>query len=132
MLFRSGHGDRPAVGKTGDPTRARASAPERVGATSWTAACQASLSFTVSWSLLKLMSIESVIPCNHLILAHSLLLLPSVFPSIGVFSSELALLILWPNYLSLTSFPTGKLGATGKEGFPIFNGTMATRIGHCQ
>ena len=54
----------------------------------WTAACQASLSFTVSWSLLKLMSIESVMPSNHLILYRPLLLLPSIFPSIRVFSSE--------------------------------------------
>ena len=60
-------------------------------ATSWTAARQTSLSFTISQSLLKLMSIESVMPCNHLILCHPLLLLPSVFPSIRVFSSELAL-----------------------------------------
>ena len=57
--------------------------------TSWTAACQASLSFTISWSLLKLMSVESVMPSNHLILCHPLLL-PSIFPRIGVFSKELA------------------------------------------
>ncbi|XDC51342.1 hypothetical protein R6Z07M_002524 [Ovis aries] len=56
--------------------------------TSWTAACQASLSITNSWSLLKLMSIESVMPSNHLILCHSLLLLPSIFPSIRVFSKS--------------------------------------------
>ena len=55
-------------------------------ATPWTAACQASLSFTNSWSLLKLMSIESVMPSNHLIFCHPLLLLPSIFPSIMVFS----------------------------------------------
>ena len=67
-----------------------------VFATSWTAARQASLSFTVSWSLLKLMSIESVMPSNHLILYCPLLLLPSVFPSIKVFSSESALCIRWP------------------------------------
>ena len=53
--------------------------------TAWTAACQASLSFTTSWNLLKLMSIESVMPSNHLILCHSLLLLPSIFPNIRVF-----------------------------------------------
>ena len=57
----------------------------------WTAAHQASLSFTISWSLLKLMSIESVMPSNHLILCHPLLLLPSIFPSIRVFSNESAL-----------------------------------------
>ena len=66
--------------------------------TPWTAACQASLSFTISWSLLKLMSIESVMPSNHLILCHPLLLLPSIFPSIRVFSNESALLISWPKY----------------------------------
>ena len=54
----------------------------------WTATRQASLSFTISWSLLKLMSIESVIPSNHLILCHPLLLLPSIFPRIRVFSNE--------------------------------------------
>ena len=67
-------------------------------ATSWTAACQASLSFTISRSLLKLMSIESVMPSTHLILCHPFVLLPSIFPSIKVFSSELALPIRWPKY----------------------------------
>ena len=57
----------------------------------WTAAHQAYLSFTISWSLLKLMSIESVMPSNHLVLCHPLLLLPSIFPSIRVFSNESAL-----------------------------------------
>ena len=61
-----------------------------------TAARQASLSFTVSWSFLKLRSTESVMPSNHLILCHSLLLLPSIFPSIRVFSSETVLHIRWP------------------------------------
>ena len=65
-----------------------------------TAAHQASLSFTISCSLLKLMSIESVIPSNHLILCHLLLLLPSIFPSIKVFSNESALRIRWPKYWS--------------------------------
>ena len=60
---------------------------------------QASLSFTISQSLLKLMSIESVMPCNHLILCHPLLLL-SIFSRIGIFSSELALCIRWPKYWS--------------------------------
>ena len=63
-------------------------------ATPWTAACQASLSFTISWSLLKLMSIESVMPSNHLILFRPLLL-PSILPSIRVFSNELAFCIRW-------------------------------------
>ena len=65
-------------------------------ATPWTVAHQASLSFTISWSLLKLMSIESVMPSNHLILCHPLLLLPSIFPNIRVFSNELTLHIRWP------------------------------------
>ena len=70
----------------------------RVGlfATPWTAAHQASLCFTISWSLCKLMSIESEMPSNYLILCR-LLLLPSIFPSIGVFSNESALRIRWPN-----------------------------------
>ena len=66
----------------------------------WTAARQASLSITNSRSLLKLMSIESVMPSNHLILCRPLLLLPSIFPSIRVFSNESALRIRWPEYWS--------------------------------
>ena len=61
----------------------------------WTAALKASLSFNISWSLLKLMSIESVMPSNHLILCHPLLLLPSIFSSIRVFSNESTLHIKW-------------------------------------
>ena len=61
------------------------------------------LSFTISWSLLKLMSIESVMPSNHLILCRPLLLLPSIFPSIRVFSNESALRIRWPKYWSFSS-----------------------------
>ena len=68
----------------------------------WTAARQASLSFTHSWSLLKLMPIESVIPSNHLILCHPLLLPPSIFPSIRVFSIESVLSIRWPKYWSFS------------------------------
>ena len=71
-------------------------------ATPWTAARQASLSITNSRSLLKLMSIELVMPSNHLILCRPLLLLPSIFPSIRVFSSESALLIRWPKYWSFS------------------------------
>ena len=67
-----------------------------------TAACQASLSITNSWSLRKLMSIESMMLSNHLILCHSLLLLPSIFPSIRVFSNESVLCIRWPKYWSLS------------------------------
>ena len=70
----------------------------RLSATSWTAACQASLLFTISWSLLKLMSIKSVMPSNRLILCHPLFLLPSVFPSIRVFANESVLHIRWPEY----------------------------------
>ena len=71
-------------------------------ATPWIAERQASLSFTISQSLLKLMSIESVMPSNHLVLCHLLLLLPSIFPSIRVFSNELALHIRWPKYWSFS------------------------------
>ena len=70
--------------------------------TPWTAACQASLSFTISQSLLKLMSIESVMPSNHLILCRPLLLLPSIFPSITVFSRQSALPIRWSKYWSFS------------------------------
>ena len=69
--------------------------------TQWTAACQASLSFTVSWSLLKLMSIESVVLYSNFILCPPLLL-PSIFPSIRIFSSESALRIRWPKYWSFS------------------------------
>ena len=71
-------------------------------ATPRTAACQASLSFTVSQSLLKFISINSVMPSNHLILCHPLLLLPSVFPRIRVFSNEPVLPIRWPKYWSFS------------------------------
>ena len=71
-------------------------------ASPWIAACQASLSITSSQSLLKLMSIKSVMPSNHLILCHPLLLPPSVFPSIRVFSNESVLHIRWPKYWSFS------------------------------
>ena len=71
-------------------------------ATPWIAACQASLSITNSWSPPKPMSIESVIPSNYLILCCPLLLLPSIFPSIRVFSNESALRIRWPKYWSFS------------------------------
>ena len=70
--------------------------------TPWTAACQASLSITSSRSLLKLMSIELVMPSNHLILCQPLLFLPSIFPSILVFSSESVIHIRWPKYWSFS------------------------------
>ena len=85
--------------------------------TLWTIACQAPLSSAISWSLFKLMSIESVMLSNHLILCCPLLLLPSVFPSIKVFSNELVLLIRWPKYWSFSVSPSNKgwllLGLTG-------------------
>ena len=71
-------------------------------ATPWTTAYQVSRSFTISQSFLRLMSIESVMPSNHLILCRPLLLLPSVFPSIRVFSNELAFCIRWPRYWSFS------------------------------
>ena len=74
----------------------------RLFVTPWTAARQASLSITNSWSLLKLMSITSVMPSNHLILCLPLLLLPSVFTSIKIFSNESALHIRWPKYRSFS------------------------------
>ena len=80
----------------------------------WTAAHQASLSFTVSQSLPKLMSVESVIPSNHLILCHPLLLLPLIFPSIRIFSNELALHIRWTKYWSFSIRPSYEY-----SGFPL-------------
>ena len=84
-----------------------------------TAARQASLSFTISWSLLRLMSIESVVPSNHLIPFHPLLLLPSIFPSINVFSSELALCIRWPKYWSFSFSVTPSSEYSGLISFRI-------------
>ena len=77
----------------------------RLFVTPWTAACQASLSINNSWSLLKLMSIKSVMPSNHLILFHPLLLLPSIFSSIRVFSNDSVLHIRWPKYWSFSISP---------------------------
>ena len=93
----------------------------------WTAACQASLSFTISQSLLKLTTIESVMPSNHLILGHTLLLLPLIFPSIRVFSSESAFHIsgqsigtsafsLSNEYLGLVSFKMDSFGYLAVQG----------------
>ena len=89
----------------------------RLFATPWTAAYQASLSFTISWSLLKLMSFESVMPSNCLILCCPLLL-PSIFPSIRVFSSESALCIRWPKYWSFSMSPSNE-----------YSGLISFRIG---
>ena len=82
--------------------------PCRVFATPWTAACQAFLSITNSRSLLKFMSIKSVMPSNHCILCHPLLLLPSIFSSISVFSNETALRIRWPKYQSFSVSPSNE------------------------
>ena len=80
----------------------------RLFATPWTAAHQASLSFTISQIFLKLMLIELVIPSNHLILCRPLLLLPSIFTTIRVFSSELVLHIRWPKYWSFSISPSSE------------------------
>ena len=80
----------------------------RLFTTPWTAARQVSLSFTISQSLLKLMSIESMMPTNHLILCHLLLLLASIFPRIRVFSSESALCIRRPKYWSFSISPSNE------------------------
>ena len=76
--------------------------------TPWTVACQAFLPFNNSWSLLKLMSIESVMPSNRLILCHPLLLLSPIFPSIRVLSNESALHIRWPKYCSFSINPSSE------------------------
>ena len=80
----------------------------RLFLTPWTAAHQASLSFSISQSLLKLMSVESVVPSNHLILCHLLLLVASIFSIIKVFSNELALHIRWPKYWSCSISPSNE------------------------
>ena len=76
--------------------------------TPWTAVRQTSLSITNAWSLLKLMSIESVMPSNHLILCHPLLLLPSILPNIRVFSNESVLCIRWPKYWRFSISPSNE------------------------
>ena len=80
----------------------------RPSETPWTAACQAYLSSTISWSLLKFMSIESVMLSTHLILCRPFLLLPSILPSIRVLSNELALCIRWPKYWSFSFSPSNE------------------------
>ena len=86
--------------------------------TPWTAAHHASLSFTTSWSLLKLISFKSVMPSNHLILCNPLLLLPLIFPSIRVFPNESALRIRWPKYWK-TSASASVLAMNTQGGFPL-------------
>ena len=84
--------------------------------TPWTAARQASLSITNSWSLLKFMSIEPVMPCNHLILCHPLLLLPSVFPSIRVFSNEFVFMYQVAKYWIFSISPSNEYSG---QGWPV-------------
>ena len=90
------------VGGKGWPSLVQSLSRVRLFVTPWTAARQASLSITTFWSLLKLISIESVMPSNHLILCCPLLLLPSIFPSIRVFSNESTLCMRWPKYWSFS------------------------------
>jgi len=104
--------------------------------TSWTSTRQASLSFTVSQSLIKLMSIELVIPSNHLIFCHPLLLLPSIFPSIRIFSNELALHSRWPKYWSFSIRPSKKYSGLISFSFDWFEhlfvqGTLKSLLQHC-
>ena len=89
--------------------------------TPWTAASQDSLSFIISWSLLRFMSFESVMPSNLVILCHYLLLLPSIFPSILVFSSESALGIRWPKYWSFNFNSSPSSGYSGLISFRIIS-----------
>ena len=106
-------------------------------ATPWTAAGQASLSSTISWSLLKPMSIESAMPSNHLILCRPLLLLPSIFPSIRVFPNEFALLIRWPKYWSFSFSINPSIEYSGLISFRIdlfdllaLQGTLKSLLEH--
>ena len=87
----------------------------------WTAACQASLSFTISQSLLKLISIESVMPSIYLVLCRPLLLLPSIFPRIRVFWNESVLRIRWPKYwsFSFNVSPSNEYSMTSDDWFPL-------------
>ena len=91
----------------------------RLFVTPWTPAHQVSLSITNSQSLLKLMSIESVMSSNHLILSHPLLLLPSIFPSIKVFSNESVLHIKWPKYWSFSFSTSPSIEYSGLISFRI-------------
>ena len=106
--------------------------------TPWTAAHQASLSITNSQSLLKFMSIESVMPSNHLILYHPLLLLLSVFPRIRVFSNESVLHIRWPKYwsFSFSSSPSSEYSGLISFRINLFDllavqGTLSRVLQHC-
>ena len=103
----------------------------------WTAAHRPFLSFTISWSLLKCMSIEPVMPSNHLILCHPLLLLPSIFPTTRVFSSESALQLRWPKYCSFSLCISPVNGYSGLISFridwfnlPAVEGTLKSLLQH--
>ena len=103
--------------------------------TPWTATCQASLSFTISWSLPKLMFIELVMPSNHLILCCPLLLLSSIFPRIRVFSSELAVRIRWSKYWSFSISPSNEYSGLiffRIDGFDLLavQGTLKSLLEH--
>ena len=103
--------------------------------TPWTAARQASLSFTISWSLLRFMYIELVMPSNHLILCCPLLLLPSIFPTIRVFSNESALHIRWPKYWSISINPLNEQSVLTSFTIDWFNllalqGTLKSLLQH--
>ena len=106
-------------------------------ATPWTAACQASVYITNTWSLLKLMSIELVMPSNHLKLCHPLLLSPSIFPSIRVFSNESVLRIRWPKYWSFSFSVSPSSEYSGLISFmtdwfehPAVQGTLKSLLQH--
>ena len=107
--------------------------------TPWTTACQASLSINNSWSFFKLISIESVMPCNHLILCHPLLLPFSIFPSIRVFSNKSALHIRWPKYWSFSFSISPSNEYSGLQnisfridwlGLPTVQGTLKNLLQH--
>ena len=107
----------------------------RLFADSWTAACQDSLSITNTQSLLKLMSFASVMPSNHLILCHSLLLLPSIFPIIKIFSNESVLCIRWPKDWSFSISPSNeysRLISFRIDWFDLFavQGTLKSLLQH--
>ena len=106
-------------------------------ASPWTAACQASLSITNSWSLLKFMSIKSMIPSNQLILCRPLLLPPSIFPSIRAFSNESVLPIRWPKYCSFSFSISPSNEYAGLTSFrmdwldlPAVQGTLKSLLQH--
>ena len=99
------------------------------------AACQASLSITICWSLLKLMSIELMMPSNHIVLCHLRLLLPSIFPSVRVFSNESALCIRWPKYWSFSISPSNEYSGLisfkiNCFGLLVVQGTLKSLLQH--